>query len=274
MNTKHLASVTLLALSLTSMGSAATVVEPTMLPSERYDIRLGGFFVQDIDSQLRVDAKNTATPHGTTIDLGDNLNIDNSVEVFRADFTAYIAKRHRLDFSWFNMKVSGRTTLLDDIDWGNTHFPDGITVESYIKNNIFRLSYTYFIAQHENWQFGLSLGAHVMKINSGITAVSTALTANEGFTAPLPVLGLVYDYAITPTIILRGHGEWFGISYDEYEGSLIDIYGAVEWRFKPWGGLGVGVEYFNLNIERDGKLTLAELDHQWIGYQAYLSFRF
>jgi hypothetical protein len=153
-------------------------------------------------------------------------------------------------------------------------FGAGIEVVSHIKDNLLRLSYTYFIAQQANWQLGLSLGAHVMKLDSGIRAVNTQLTVNEGFTAPLPVLGIVYDYAITPTILLRAHAEYFGLSYDKYEGSLTDLYAAIEWRIKPWVSLGGGVEYFNIDLERDGELTTAQLEHQWIGYQAYLSFRF
>ncbi len=263
---------------MNSIGVAATVVEPSILPSERYDIRLGGFWVQDINSQLRVDSKGTlsggAVTRGTTIDLGKNLNIENSVQVFRADFSAYLAPRHRLDFSWFNMRLTGKTTLLEDVEWGDVDFGPGLTVESFIKNNILRLAYTYFIVQKSNWQLGLSLGAHVMKINSGITAVNTQLSANEGFTAPLPVLGIVYDYAITPTLLLRGHAEYFGLSYDNYSGSLVDLYATLEWRIKSWVALGGGIEYFDFDVTRDGKLTTAELKHRWTGYQAYLSFRF
>jgi hypothetical protein len=116
MNTRHLGLVALLALPLASIGSAATVVDTSTLPSERFNIRLGGFFVQDIDSQLRIDAKTpSGVQRGTDIDLGKNLNIEDSVQVFRVDFSAYLAKRHRLDFSWFNMNLEGRTVLLEDV---------------------------------------------------------------------------------------------------------------------------------------------------------------
>jgi hypothetical protein len=274
MNTKHLVALTSLTLSLASIGSAAAVVEESLLPQERYTIRLGAFFVQDIDTTMRVDGKLTASPHGTEINLGDRLNVDNSVQVFRGDFSAYLAKRHRLDFTWFNMRLSGRATLGEKIDWGDTEFPQGITVESHIKDNIFRLSYTYFILQQSNMQLGLSLGAHIMKIDSGINAVNSSLAANEGFTAPLPVLGLVFDYAFSPTWLLRTHADYFGLSYDKYDGSLIDIAGAIEWRFNSWGSVGAGIEYFNINVSRDGAATNVDLDHKWLGYQAYVSFHF
>src|SRR5688572_1404954 len=173
--------------------TAEPVTEPVTLPTERYNLRASGFFVQDIDTTIRVDGRFNAGGQewdlGTTIDLADHLNVETSVEVFRAEAMWAFGERHRLDFAWFNMEERGRVNLAEMIDFGDTDFAAGLAVESFLRTNIYRLAYTYFVVNKPRFRLGLSLGVHVMEISSGIGVIDTAFAEHAAVTAPLPVAG-------------------------------------------------------------------------------------
>jgi hypothetical protein len=113
-----------------------------------------------------------------------------------------------------------------------------------------------------------------MKVNTGISVTGTSLAETGGVTAPLPVFGLSFNYALTNRLLLRAHGEYLSISYDKYEGELIDLYGALEWRLNHHWSVGGGLEYFDINVVTSNDRLRVDVEHDWIGYQAYLSFRF
>ena len=281
MHTRHLAAAVLAAFLFTINTLAADTVDataPITLPSERSNLRASGFFAQSIDTRIRVDGHLNAGGQewdfGTTIDMADQLNMETSVEVFRAEAMWNFGRSQRLDFAWFDMEERGHVALSEAIDFGDKDFGKGVTVDSYLKTNIFRLSYTYFVIQKPRAQLGLSLGVHLMKVNTGIGIANTAQEENTDVTAPLPVLGINFNYALTNRLLLRAHGEYLSVSYDNYEGELTDIYGAVEWRLNHNWSLGTGIEYFDINVVTSNDRIRLAVEHDWIGYQVYASFRF
>lgn len=278
MQKRLFASAILTSLLLIGTALAADPAAPIELPTERYNLRASGFFAQDIDTRIRVDGRLNAGGQewdfGTTIDMADQLKMETSVEVFRAEAMWKFGRKHRLDFAWFNMEERGQVTLGELIDFGDMDFAAGLTVNSYLRTNIFRLAYTYFVIQKPRVELGLSFGVHLMEVETGIGVTNTSLSENPGVTAPLPVLGINFNYAATNRLLLRAHAEYLTVSYDKYEGELIDLYGAAEWRLNHNWSLGAGVEYFDITVVTSNARYRVDVEHDWIGYQAYLSFRF
>jgi hypothetical protein len=278
MHTTRLAAVILAAALSIVNALAATGAAPSELPIERFNLRASGFFAQSIDTRIRVDGHLNAGggewDFGTTIDLADQLNVETSVNVFRAEAMWNIGARHRLDLAWFDMEETGRTVLSRDIDFGDKDFTVNLPVDSYFRTNILRLAYTYYFVERPRVQFGLSAGLHVMKVASGISSTNIGVSENVGVTAPFPVLGFNFDYAATSKLLLRVHGEYLKLSYDNYDGELIDFYGAVEWRLNHNWSLGCGIEYFDIDVVATSDRLRLAVEHDWVGYQVYTSFRF
>jgi len=281
MHTTRLAAVIFTALlSIANAWAAGAVAAPSELPTERFNLRASGFFATSIDTRIRLDGHINAPgggagwDFGTTIDLADQLNVETSVNVFRAEAMWNIAPRHRLDLAWFDMEETGHTVLTRDIDFGDADFTVNLPVDSYFRTNILRLAYTYYFVERPRVQFGLSLGFHVMKVASGISSSNVGVSENVGVTAPFPVLGFNFDYAATSKLLLRVHGEYLKLSYDNYDGELTDFYGAAEWRLNNNWSLGGGIEYFDINIVVAKDRVRLAAEHNWIGYQVYASFRF
>lgn len=278
MHTRRLAAAILAAYLFVASARADDSAAASELPTERFNLRASGFFATSIDTRIRVDghlgAADGGWDFGTTIDLAEQLNVETSVNVFRAEAMWNFGARHRLDLAWFDMEETGHTVLDRNIDFGDEDFTVNLPVDSYFRTNILRLSYTYYFIERPRLQLGLSLGLHVMKVASGISVPNSSLVENVGVTAPFPVLGVNFDYAATSRLLLRVHGEFLKLSYDSYDGELLDFYGAAEWRLNHNWSLGAGVEYFDIDVVASNDNFRVDFQHSWIGYQAYVSFRF
>ena len=82
-------------------------------------------------------------------------------------FTPY----HRLDFSWYNMELSGHKKILDDIDFGDITIPAGFVVDSILNIETFKAAYNYSFFRAKEIEVALTVGLHTMKINMDMETV-------------------------------------------------------------------------------------------------------
>ena len=88
------------------------------------------------------------------------------------------------------------------------------------------------------------------------------------FTAPLPVIGLRMDIALTPKWFVRTGTQFFYLEYENFAGRISSISGAIE--YQPWKhfGLGIGLDSFDLEVEAQGE------DYPEINFSGNLQFRY
>jgi len=97
-------------------------------------------------------------------------------------------RRHRLDFSWFDISRDASKKLLRDIEIGDTVFPIGTEVKSSFDLKVFKEAYGYSIFQDDRIDLGASLGLFVMPIKFEISASGLFEgDESESITAPLLV---------------------------------------------------------------------------------------
>jgi len=220
-------------------------------PWERFSFNLGGFSTA-INSDVSLGAKGL----GIEVNVEDALDLDSSVSVFRVDglwrFTRNL--RHRLDLGWFDISRDSSTTLLRDITIGGTTFPLGTEVTTSFDLQVFKGAYSYSFFQDDRMDLGVSFGLFVMPIDFKIDA-SGAFEGHEreSITAPLPVLGLRTDFAITPKLFLKYNIDFFYLEIDQFEGAITDSKLALEYNVFKYLGLGIGLERFNIYIKAEGE---------------------
>ena len=71
--------------------------------------------------------------------------------------------------------------------------------------------------------------------------------------APLPGVGLRFDYAITPKLFLRQGVEFFYLEYQNFKGHMTNS--SIRLEYNAWKhiGLGIGYDAFRLRIEAKGE---------------------
>ena len=247
-------------------------------PWERFSFTLGGFFA-DLSSDVRIGSKTLGV--GTDIDVEDALGLESSTLVFRSDALYRFGKsrRHRIDFTYFDLSRDSTKTLQADIDFGEKQFTAGTTVDSEFDLVFYNLAYTYSFFQDDRFDLGASVGFHITDIGLKLTIPASGTAEEEAITAPLPVLGLRGTFALTPRLFLKQSIEFFYLEIDTFRGLLTDINLALEYNVWKHVGLGLGYNTMRLDIEAEGKdfpeIDLrGNIDFTYGGIQLYAKLYF
>jgi hypothetical protein len=270
----------LLALSLSVLPLLSHAADNTAynLPWEKFNVQAGAFFAA-LDDKVRVGTEGG----GVLIDVEQVLGLDAHNTVFRVGGSYRIgeARRHRVDMSYFYFNRSADKTLGQDITVGdNVVISAGSNVDSTFNFQILKAAYSYSFFQDDRMDLAASIGLFLMPIKFDVNASGLGgKSAELKFTAPLPVIGLRGDFAITPRWIFRSSIEVFYLEYQNFSGGLVDTNLAVE--YNPWKnfGFGFGLENFRIKLKADGKdypnLDFSgEVKMQFIGAQLYARYFF
>ena len=219
-------------------------------PWDRYRLEFGGF-VAGIDSEVRLGF----TGVGIEIDLEEALDLDTSLAAFSlgADWRFTQNLRHTFRLNWKSIRRSAVATLGQDLELGDEVFPTGTRVESRLDIDIIKGAYKYAFFLDDRIDLGLAIGVYLVPLSFVVDAKGLFdLKESQHLTAPLPVVGLSGDLAITPRVFLRTRLDFFYLEIGDYTGVISDITLALE--YQPWEhfGIGLGVETFHFGVEADG----------------------
>lgn len=238
-----------------------------------FSVSLGAFFT-DRDSDTRIDAE--AGDPGTDIDLEDDLGFDKSDTVFRLDAYWRFAAHHRIDFSAFDLSRTATKAIERDITIGDTTFEIDSEVEGDLDLNIYKVAYTWQFLNDESDFLGLTAGLYVADIGTSFSSSGPLglSTESNDITAPLPVVGLRGEYHLSERWLLRGSAEIFLFEYNEFDGSLYDLFAGIDYAFNDTVALGLGLNSVRLNVGFDGNRFQGDVDWAYAGAMLYLKADF
>jgi hypothetical protein len=235
-------------------GIACTaLVQPAAgqeLDRERASILLG-MFITDRASDVRLDSDQG---DGTDIDFENDLGFDSKTTVGRLAGHYWFNERHRFDGSYFDLSRNSAKRIQETIDFGDASFPIDTTVGAEADFVVIKAAYTFSALNRDRGFFGITGGLYVAQTKFSLTAGS--LTGDsESLTAPLPVIGVRGEYAITDRITIGGASEWFKFESEDVEGRLHDFYVGADYRFSKRFAVGLAYNDVALNVganEDDG----------------------
>jgi hypothetical protein len=267
-------------LALASLLAAASVnaADPADASIEEYpahtvDLRLGAFLVTDINTTISLTGANGGG--GTLVDFGDTLGGETSINVFRADVDWMVSGPHLVQGSWYDLNLSGHKVIDRDIEFGDETFPVNATVDSGLRTQIYKVSYGYTFHRGQKHEFTGTIGAHIMSLETFISAPNLGKVERFDVTAPLPAFGIAWTAHWLRNFQTRAHIQYFGISVDDkVEGKFVDALVAAEYRMTNHFSFGVGYNYFKLDVDAHrGPLTLSITD-TYDGFLIYLGAHF
>ena len=119
-----------------------------------------------------------------------------------------------------------------------------------------------------------------MPIEFGVEAIAGGIGQRklvEDITAPLPALGIGFDFAITPKWFLRQQVELFYLEIGDFEGQLFSTSLALE--YLPWKhfGFGIGFDAMAIEVKAQGSdypgiNFTGEVEFRYAGLQFYVKF--
>ena len=242
--------------------------------SSRFILR-GGLLFTGHRTVARVDAE--AGSPGTTVDVENELGLDESTRDVRLDAALRIGRRHQLQVGYVSLSRRGRTTLVERIRWGGTVFEVDVDVESEIDVTLIPIAWRYAIALDERLDVGLSAGVFAVFADAGVSAPVAGVVERGSTDFPLPVVGVDGILALGRGLFLTGGARYFALEIDDVEGTWREFRSAVE--FFPLKSLGVGLGYRYIGLEADGtegihtrpEGTLLFLDYEFSGPHVYLT---
>ena len=223
----------------------AAVVSAQQLERERASVSLG-LFVADRSTTTRIDAE--GGDPGSEVDLEKDLGLDSSNSVFRIDGYYKFNDRHRIDASWFDLSRSSTKTIDREIEWNGTIYPINATLNSIFDLNIYKLAYTYSFLRRDKGFMGASAGLYIADFATSLDAPALGEREVGDGTAPLPVFGLRGEYHFTDRWIFRASGEIFVFEYDNWDGSLYDLYAGIDYRLNQRFSIGAALNSVTFDL--------------------------
>jgi hypothetical protein len=282
-HTKYiLGAVLALLLLLTNAAFAADDVKEAVAPSPAADaiprhpllsdklrISLGGYYA-GTNTSVRVDA-NTAV--GVDVNFEDLLGLSDRKLVGEANMYWRFGERWRLGVDYFSINRSGNRILAQDVTWNGQTFSIGTTVNSQSKISDLRTTVGYSVFKRPDKELGFGAGLHWTGLKFSLDAGSAGAESTS-VTAPLPVVYMYSNVALTDTWAMSTRLDWLSLNYDKYSGGIRAV--GFDFIYQPYTHVAFGVGWhamlLGLTIDNTTSRTYARLGLQ--GLAANVSYSF
>jgi len=199
---------------------------------------------------------------GANVDFTRTLGGDTSTDAFRLDGLYRFNDRHAVGLSWYRVGLGGEKILNQQVQIRDQIVAAGASTQSSLSFNIYRLLYNYSFYRNDKVELGFSPGLYIAqtKFNfagqgtitppGGVPTPGSSTVVNEQVTLPLPSIGFLANYNITPKLQFQSRFDFFYLTVNEYTGSMFEIYLGLEYRLHKH--FAMGAAYDRLTTELSG----------------------
>lgn len=233
-----------------------------------------GYYFPSINTSLRVDGR---LGIGTEIGLED-LGLEEDKSVFKLDGVVRISPKSQLAVTYTNIKRDASAILEKDITIGDTIFYTGSGLGIKFDVDYYALTWRYSFFNEKNWNAGLSLGARAVAISTGFEARlnNNYYAESTSVTAPAILFGVHGSAYLTPKLLARYSLEYFYLSVNGIDISVIESNASIHYFFLKKFGLGLAYST-NDYLVRDvpiGEDFSGKIDFNFGGFNLFLTARF
>jgi len=229
-------------------------------PSEMKDkLMLRGGWAYVFGATANVQVGGPVLGVGTSVDFTNTLGGDSSTDAFRVDGLYRFNDRHAVGFSWYRVGLSGEKSLNQDILINDQTIGAGATTQTGLSFNTYRLLYNYSFYRNDKVELGLSPGLYVMKTNFNFAGqgsingtAGSGTVVNEQITLPLPSIGFIANYNITPKLQAQTRFDFFYLSIGQYTGSMFEFYAGLEYRLHQHFAIGAAYDRLTAALNGSG----------------------
>ncbi|MFQ5756772.1 MAG: hypothetical protein ACE5H7_11895 [Acidiferrobacterales bacterium] len=238
---------------------------------DRLQVNVGAFFLDDVDTKTVL--RSTTTPAGVIISFDKDLGVEERDVTPRVDGFYRFNRRHRLDFSYFQIERDGINFIRVDIPGGIINGPvnEGALVDTTFDQKIFKINYLFSFFNTEKAEFGLGGGLHSTDIDLTIQPVGKPPVTEGTQLIPLPVASALVGYNISPRWSFMARLDVFALEYKDFTGSMSDMRLVLEHHTFKNVGFGFGLNRFDLNVEASNDDILGEIDNTYNGFLLYVT---
>jgi hypothetical protein len=250
------------------LPSAEATPRHTLL-NDKLRVSLGGFYA-DTNTSVRVDA-NTAL--GADVNFEDLLGLSNRKLVGEANMYWRFGERWRLGVDYFSINRSGNRTLTQDVTWNGQTYTVGTNVSSQSRISDLRTTVGYSVFKRSDKELGFGAGLHWTGMKFSLDASGVG-AESKSVTAPLPVVYMYSNVALTDTWAMSTRLDWLSLNYDKYSGSVRAV--GFDFIYQPYAHVAFGVGWhamiLGLKVENTDSQMQVRLGLQGPAANASYSF--
>ena len=227
-------------------------------PTDKLMIRGGWAYVFGATANVSVGGPVLGV--GANVDLTNTLGVDNSTDAFRLDGLYRFNDRHAVGLSWYRVGLSGDKTLNQDILINDQTVNAGTSTQTGLNFRIYRLLYNYSFYHNDKVELGVSPGLYMMRTTFNFAAQGiinnvpgTSTVVNEQLTIPLPSIGLVANYNITPKLQFQSRYDFFYLTVGDYTGTMFELYAGLEYRLFKHFAMGAAYDRLTAGLSGSGE---------------------
>ncbi|HEX7092625.1 MAG TPA: hypothetical protein VF205_03025 [Nitrospiraceae bacterium] len=227
-------------------------------PTDKLMIRGGWAYVFGATANVSVGGPVLGV--GANVDLTNTLGVDNSTDAFRLDGLYRFNDRHAVGLSWYRVGLSGDKSLNQDILINDQTVNAGTNTQTGLNFRIYRLLYNYSFYHNDKVELAVSPGLYMMRTTFNFAAQGiinnvpgTSTVVNEQLTIPLPSIGLVANYNITPKLQFQSRYDFFYLTVGDYTGTMFELYAGLEYRLFKHFAMGAAYDRLTAGLSGSGE---------------------
>lgn len=255
------------AVSVLLASSSAIASSPYWNNTWTFDLKA---YRPSANTDIRIDSDRLG--RGTSLDFEQDLNLEESKTLPELDVTYRFNDRHRIEVSYFSLDRNGNTTLDGDIQIGDTNFTASSVISSDFNTDIWRMSYGYTPWNGPDYQFGFTVGLHVIRIEVDAKGTLGAVKETVDGDIPMPVVGASGAWEFSRDWTLEGGIQYFAIDLDNVDGSMTNATVGLGWQAWDNGGFTLGYMYYDIDADGEKNSLNGSFNFSYDG--PYLGARF
>jgi len=250
-------------LGLLCVGPAMVLAEEATTPEQTDKLMIRGGWAYVFGANANVSVGGPALGVGANVDLTTTLGVNSSTDALRLDGLYRFNDRHAIGMSYYRVGLSGDKSLNQQILINDQTIGAGAATQTSLSFNTYRLFYNYSFYRNDKVELGVSPGLYMMqtKFNfaaqgtitgpGGASAVSSTIV-NEQLTLPLPSIGLIANYNITPKLQFQSRYDVFYLTIGDYTGTMFEVYAGLEYRLHKHFAMGAAFDRLTAGLKGSG----------------------
>jgi hypothetical protein len=270
------------------LGAAPALADPlpgqdqeSRVLSDRLNISLG-YFEPNFSTTV---AAGFGGVLGAFINVERQLQMNESLGVFRLDGFYRFNARHAIDWTYSTLNRDGITVIDESIEFGDPpqEFRVGAVVASKFNTTLFATNFKFSFINNGKVDAGVSAGLFTYEYDLQLAGKAAVLDppgepvsdqlADTRLLAPLPAFGMFVDYAIRKNLVFRGNVRALNIEFGDFTGKFLDTKFTLDWYFYKHLGIGIGAARTSIDFRDDGDDPF-RVTYEYGGFMAYLAIAF
>jgi hypothetical protein len=214
--------------------------------TDRFALRVT-YFAPTADTFVRLDQENGQP--GTELLAEQDLGLDDKPTQARAEMIIRLRERNRLRVDYFKLTRYGDQILNRTISFGEQTFLVSERAQTMIDWRQLGLTYTRSLLYFDRFELGAGLGIALLETRAKGEVRARNVSESEDGIAPFPTFALDATWRISSRWSLNVRGQTFTANTDDFDGTLSDYHGDIQYRWRRNFTMGLGYTSLRMKVE-------------------------